>query len=64
MTGGSLGGIIEARDVDAVADGAEARSIRLRRRDRGEHPARLGYGLDGLNGRNLFSVGPVAGAAA
>lgn len=64
ITGGSLGGIIEARDDDAVAMSQKLDQFAydLATAVNTQHAA--GYGTDGVNGRNLFAIGGVAGAAA
>jgi flagellar hook-associated protein 1 len=64
ITGGSLGGIREARDDDAVAMSQKLDQFAydLATAVNTQHAA--GYGTDGVNGRNLFAIGGVSGAAA
>ena len=64
VNGGTLGGLREARDVDALAatQKLDQFAYDVATAINTQHAA--GYGADGLNGRNLFLLGGVAGAAA
>lgn len=64
ITGGSLGGMIEARDDDAVtmSQKLDQFAYDVATAINTQHAA--GYGTDGNNGRNLFAIGGVTGAAA
>jgi flagellar hook-associated protein 1 FlgK len=64
LTGGSLAGIKEARDTDlaAVATNLDNFAYGLATSVNTQHAA--GYGLDGVSGRNLFSITPSAAGAA
>jgi flagellar hook-associated protein 1 len=63
ISGGTLGGIREARDVDAseVAQRLDQFAYDLATAVNAQHAA--GYGLDGSTGRNLFQVSGPAGTA-
>jgi len=56
LTGGTLAGIKEARDVDLaqVATQLDNLAYGIQQTVNAQHAA--GYGLDGVNGRNLFAV--------
>lgn len=63
VTGGTLGGLRDARDVDAtaIARNLDNLAYDLATAVNGQHAQ--GFGQDGVNGRNLFSVtGPVGAA--
>ncbi len=64
LTGGSLAGLKEARDTDLVqiANNLDDFAYGVATSVNAVHAA--GYGLDGVNGRDLFSVGPTATGAA
>ncbi|HSU41045.1 MAG TPA: flagellar hook-associated protein FlgK [Polyangiaceae bacterium] len=64
LTGGKLAGIKEARDTDlsAVATNLDNFAYAVATSVNTQHAA--GYGLDGVTGRNLFSVTPSATGAA
>jgi flagellar hook-associated protein 1 FlgK len=63
VTGGTLGGLREARDVDAVAvqQNFDQFVYDVATAINGQHAQ--GYGLDGNNGRNLFTLSGPSGAA-
>jgi flagellar hook-associated protein 1 FlgK len=64
LTGGSLAGIKEARDTDlsAIATNLDNFAYGVATTVNAQHEA--GYGLDGVSGRDLFSIGPSAQGAA
>jgi flagellar hook-associated protein 1 FlgK len=64
LTGGTLAGIKEARDTDlaAVATNLDNFAYGIATTVNAQHAA--GYGLDGVSGRNLFSITPSAQGAA
>jgi len=64
LTGGKLAGIKEARDTDlkAVASKLDDLAYDIATTVNAQHAA--GFGLDGVGGRNLFSVTPTASGAA
>jgi flagellar hook-associated protein 1 FlgK len=64
VTGGTLGGITEARDVDAVAMSQKLDQFAYDMATALNTQHAAGYGQDGVTGRNLFTIGGVAGAAA
>jgi flagellar hook-associated protein 1 FlgK len=64
LTGGELAGIRDARDVDAVAvlDRLDQLAFDVASAVNAQHSA--GFGLDGVAGRNLFSVSATVSGAA
>ena len=64
LTGGKLGGIRDARDVDATAlsDKLDQLAFDVANAVNTQHAS--GYGLDGSTGQNLFSVAATAAGAA
>jgi flagellar hook-associated protein 1 len=64
LTGGTLAGIKEARDTDlsAVATNLDNLAYGIATTVNTQHEA--GYGLDGVSGRDLFSITPSADGAA
>jgi flagellar hook-associated protein 1 FlgK len=64
LTGGTLAGIKEARDTDlsAVATNLDNFAYGIATTVNAQHEA--GYGLDGVSGRDLFSITPTSDGAA
>jgi flagellar hook-associated protein 1 FlgK len=63
VTGGTLGGMREARDVDAVAVAQNLDNFAFDVATAINTQHAQGFGQDGVNGRNLFAVSGPAGAA-
>jgi flagellar hook-associated protein 1 len=64
LTGGKLAGIREARDVDLAASAQELDQFAFDFANAVNAQHAAGYGLDGVNGRALFSVTATAAGAA